>query len=752
MTSSDTARALADATANCAREAIHVPGSIQPQGFLLTLHPQGHHVLQASANVQAWLGMAPDEMLGRPLAQLVLEGERVSARLAGIGEDEHKPTHLGDVRFREGPPGQPAIAMLVHRFDGVLIAEFEPASDVMAAYGNLYPLVRTFIAQVQGAESIESLCTDAVAEVKRITGFGRVMAYRFDAEGCGQVLTEKADEGYPSYLGLHFPASDIPPQARALYCANRIRVIEDAHYIASPLVPPNNPLTERPLDLSYASLRSVSPVHLQYLRNMQTLASMSISIMVGGKLWGLIACHHAEPRAVDYQARAACDLLGSVLSLQIESMEVQRRNQRMLGVRQHVVQLLSAMADRDSVREGALALSRTFVEFAQARGAAIITANSCDLIGETPSDAQVLALTEWLDEHAGQSVFHTDNVSRDINALPQLAEQVSGVLAVAISKIHSHYLIWFKPEQVRTVEWAGKPEKSFDATGTLNPRNSFASWQETVSGFSSSWDELSIEGVEELRTAVLGIVLRKAEELAQLASELKKSNKELEAFSYSVSHDLRAPLRHIAGYAELLNDYEGEKLSERGQRFLEHIGDSAKFAGSLVDNLLSFSQMGRSALRLSDVNLRVLVDAICQEMAPDYQGRNLQWEIQPLPRLVADAAFLHLALRNLISNAIKYSRDRDPAVIEVGAYEQKDETVVYVRDNGVGFDMAYVDKLFGVFQRLHRMEEFEGTGIGLASVRRIIERHDGRVWAEGELDKGATFYFALPRDLEKRLD
>jgi light-regulated signal transduction histidine kinase (bacteriophytochrome) len=155
--------------------------------------------------------------------------------------------------------------------------------------------------------------------------------------------------------------------------------------------------------------------------------------------------------------------------------------------------------------------------------------------------------------------------------------------------------------------------------------------------------------------------------------------------------------------------------------------------------------MGRSALRFTDVNLQALVESIREEMKPDYQSRNLEWHIQPLPRVVGDAAFLHLALRNLLANAIKYSRERNPAVIVVGAQENDEEVIVFVRDNGVGFNMEYVDKLFGVFQRLHRMEEFEGTGIGLASVRRIIERHDGRVWAEGKINQGASFYFALPK-------
>ena len=746
MSSDVSAADLAQAAEICAQEPIHIPGSIQPQGFLLVLDEESLEVLQASENVSTWLGLAPERMVGAFLHDLLVDCLALQARLKALPADEQHPFHVGDIRFNQGTRAHKPIAMMVHRLDAVLIAEFEPVSDTLAAYGSLYPLVRAFIGQLQDAPNIDELCQRAVREVKRMTGFGRIKAYRFDAEGNGLVNAEVADPGYPSYLGLCFPASDIPQQARQLYCANRIRVIEDAYYQPSPLVPAANPRTSAPLDLSFAALRSVSPVHLQYMRNMGTLASMSISIVVRGELWGLISCHHATPRAVSFQTRTACELLGSVLSLQIETREAQASAERMLNVRHQIVRMLSAMADRDSVRGGLLALPEMFMAFAGAQGAAILADARCELLGQTPPQSLVNALVEWLGEHqAGVEVFHSDYVGRDIPQLPDLAQHVGGVMAVAISEIHSHYLIWFKPEQTRTVQWAGRPEKSLSDSGALSPRHSFERWQQSVSGYSSPWHPLEVEGVAELRTATLGIVLRKAEEMAQLAGELKKSNKELEAFSYSVSHDLRAPLRHIAGYAELLGDLEAEKLSDRGMRFLEHIGESARFAGTLVDNLLSFSQMGRAALRLSDVDLGVLVEAIRTEMLPDYEGRDLEWKIAPLPVVFADAAFIHLALRNLLSNAIKYSRPRAHAVIEIDACEQGHEVIVSIRDNGVGFDMEYANKLFGVFQRLHRMEEFEGTGIGLASVRRILERHDGRVWAHSALDKGATFYFALPK-------
>lgn len=702
-------------------------------------------LLQVSENLPEWLGVHAQDLIGASLDAVIDDGAELAARLGELDEDESQPYHVADVRFLLGHRSGEQVAMMLHRYGGVLIAEFERPRTSHSSHRGLYPLVRSFVSQSRDTEGVDGLCERAVRIIKRFCGFGRVKSYRFDADGNGVVNSELADPGYPSYLGLCFPASDIPQQARELYCANRIRVIEDVDYVASPMIPPLNPLTGAALDLSYATLRSVSPVHLQYMRNMETRASMSVSIVVEGRLWGLISCHHASPHAVSFQTRTACELLGRVLSLQIETREAHIQSARMLELRQRIVQLLSAMADHDNVHHGLRALPQVFVGFVGATGAAVVSGAGCDLYGDTPSEEAVMELVGWLSGAGGTEVFHTDNVGRDIAELPALSASVSGVLAVAISEIHSNYLIWFKPEQARVVQWAGRPGKNIADSGALSPRQSFEQWRQVVEGFSTPWTSSEVEGVHELRLAVLGIVLRKAEELAELSEELKKSNKELESFSYSVSHDLRAPLRHIAGYVDLLTDMESDSLTERGQRFLGTIGESAKFAGKLVDNLLSFSQMGRSVMRWSQVNLQAMVETIQREMQPDYEGRTIEWRVNASAVVMGDPAFLHLAMRNLLSNAIKYTRPRDVAIIEVDVMDRGADFVVRVRDNGVGFDMQYAGKLFGVFQRLHRMEEFEGTGIGLANVKRIIERHDGTVWAEGKQDHGSTFYFTLPK-------
>jgi light-regulated signal transduction histidine kinase (bacteriophytochrome) len=263
-----------------------------------------------------------------------------------------------------------------------------------------------------------------------------------------------------------------------------------------------------------------------------------------------------------------------------------------------------------------------------------------------------------------------------------------------------------------------------------------------------AWDRSEIEAVKELRNAIVGIVLRRAEELAALSEELRRSNKELEAFSYSVSHDLRAPFRHIVGYSELLKKQEWNGLSEKGKRYIDTIIESAYTAGTLVDNLLRFSHMGRTALKPRRVDMTALIDEIRHKLPVDPPERRIQWVVGDLPAVTADPVLIRLVFENLLDNAVKYTRPREKARIEIGSHRRDGETVFFVRDNGVGFDMKYIDKLFGVFQRLHRMEEFEGTGIGLANVRRIVERHGGRAWAEGALNGGATFSVSLPDVIE----
>jgi light-regulated signal transduction histidine kinase (bacteriophytochrome) len=548
-------------------------------------------------------------------------------------------------------------------------------------------------------------------------------------------------------MGQHFPASDIPTQARELYALSRIRLIQDANYTAAPLVPSRNPVTGKPNDLSFAALRSVSPVHLQYMRNMHTMASMSVSLMVKGRLWGLISCHNADPAPVSFEKRTACEQLGQILALCIESREDAHELQFRLDVRRIMVSMLAGLTQGSNFIDNLSSVFPELLRFARASGVAIVVDDRVLASGDTPDEGDILGLVDWLAAHDHGEVYHTDKLSAAWPQAGSITRNASGLLALPISRIHKHYLLWFRPEFVRTIEWAGNPHEKDNAPTPLSPRSSFAAWRETIHGTSLPWHPGEVELALEFRTALLGIALERAEQMAELAEELGRSNKELEAFSYSVSHDLRAPLRHIVGFADLLIESAGSEDGQQRLRFLKNIKDAARMAGKLVDDLLSFSQMGRASLHPHMVDMNDLVRDCIGKLALEARGRNIEWDIAPLPAVHADPTFLHLAMYNLLSNAVKFTGKQDPAVIRVSAEDHPGETVFHVADNGAGFNMDYVHKLFGVFQRLHRMEDFQGTGIGLANVRRIVERHNGRVWANSVQGEGATFSFALPKHL-----
>lgn len=744
MTTSSSPDRKLDTTA-CDREPIHIPGGIQPHGYLVNVSQDGFRVRQASENVTALFGRPLDDILGRALDDLVgTAAVEVIARSLLNATQMPQPVYAGAVALGEAG----YFDVIVHRSGKATLIEFEPVQRSGAAdFRLLYAVMGRFLKTLSHVDSVDAVCEYAVRSIRELTGMGRVFLYSFDHNEDALVMAESVEPGYPSYSGQRFPASDIPHQARRLYVANHVRLIADANYEPARLAPLLDPETGAPTDLGFAGLRAVSPVHLQYMKNMGTLASMSISLIIKGRLWGMISCHDKNPHFIPFEVRTACEQLGQILALRIESINENNEYAYRLRLRGRLVSILAALSQPEEFVHNMASASQDLLMLMDAAGAALVFEGDTILFGRTPPRAEVDGLVEWLGA-GNDELVHTNCLSRDYPPAAAFTECASGMLAMSISRTRRHYLIWFRPEVVRSVEWAGNPAHKDDVQAApLTPRKSFELWRETVRHTSAPWQRGELEVALEFRSAILGIVLARAEEMAGLADELGRANKELESFSYSVSHDLRAPLRHIVGFADLLSELEGSSLNDRAKRYLKNIGDSARFAGKLVDDLLSFSQMGRSALHVAATDMQQVVKAAIRRVSQDAQGRQIEWSIGPLPVIRCDATFIELAVYNLLSNAVKYSRDRPVAHISVHAEIKDDATVFHFSDDGVGFSMEYAHKLFAVFQRLHRMEEFEGTGIGLANVRRIVERHNGQVWAKGVLNEGAVFSFSIPKQL-----
>lgn len=708
----------------CANEPIRVPGAVQPHGALVCVSPSDGRILNYSMNASAVL--EAELSLGAAMPLVV--------------------PNSGILRFG----GRKLQVTTHHMAQGVLL-EFEPLQDEDdQTEDRAYEMLRKFMERIESASDIVSVGQAAAERIRAMTGFNRTMIYRFDHDWNGTVIAEDGDGVLPSYLGLRFPASDIPSQARALYERNRLRLIPDADYQPVPIYPLLSPIDGLPIDLSPVSLRSVSPIHLQYMRNMATQASMSISLVSEGRLWGLIACHHRAARWVSPTVRSACDFLGQLVAQQLSLRERMTQADRRMGLKRTETKLLVNLARAERFESGMGSDPQAWLALTEATGAAVVFGDEVHLAGVTPSPAKIRELAAWLHEEVPQPIYATNSLSSAWAPGQDITAQASGLLAASLSQLHANYAMWFRRELVHTVTWAGDPRKAEGPT-TLTPRTSFNQWKELVRGKADPWRKVEIETVADFRVAMIDFVLRHAEERAAMSEKLQLTNKELEAFSYSVSHDLRAPFRHIVGYSELLRDRE-TSLDPTSQRFLDTIRDAALSAGQLVDDLLAFSQLNRTSLTMGRVDMNKLVTEARTAAMYGQRDRQIDWRIGDLPEAWGDPTMIRQAVLNLLSNAVKFTGRRADASVTVEGVKSDSEAVYTVRDNGIGFDMRYVGKLFGVFQRLHRIEDFEGTGIGLALTKRVIDRHGGWIKAESVESQGATFTFSLPtRPLESKL-
>jgi two-component system, chemotaxis family, sensor kinase Cph1 len=726
----------------CASEPIRIPGSIQPHGSMIVLDAGTLIVTQASANVGTFVGL--DLRVGEGLPEELRSLRDAIERKAADADEE---------RFQEALEiGGRTLTVLMHaNAQGRLIIEFEQRGErEEQAIEALFVRLQAFSQSLldHSMDDLTAAARQTAVFVQAITGFDRALVYRFDPEWNGHVIAQANNGELPNYLGLRFPSKDIPPQARELYRTNRLRLIPSASYEPVPLVPAVDSELNAPLDLSLAALRSVSPVHLEYMRNMGTGSSMSVSILVDGALWGLVACHSRNAHSVSANVRAAADFAVQAFSARVSAHA--RLEDASLRVALSALQgrLLAVMAEENELSAALARGESELLSYADATGAALAMDDEVIVFGAAPHAAEVETMVEFL-ESTGRQEFYTDHLGAQMPGAERFAEQASGLLAVRISELYPHWLIWFRPEVIRTVTWGGDPHMVVRESGRIHPRQSFQSWQDQERGKSTPWREAELDAARNLRNAIVGIVLRKAEVLANLSESLQRSNKELEAFSYSVSHDLRAPFRHIVGYSELLKG-RSNNLDAKSRHYLDSISESALAAGRLVDDLLNFSHLGRTQLALKNVDMDKIVSEVRHSTTRLIEQRQIEWDVAALPIARGDPTLIRQVWQNLIDNAVKYTAREEVSRIAIRGWRDGDEICYQISDNGVGFDMAYLGKLFGVFQRLQRTEDFQGTGIGLALVRRIIDRHKGRVWAEGSVGEGATFGFSLP--LKVRID
>ena len=748
---------------NCDAEPVQTPGCIQAHGALLVLSLDDLVILQASENSVALLGLAPEQLLGQPIA--VVTGEDAAAQLrASIagGATDANPLRLFNLPARGDAP---MLDVSMHTLEGLALVEFEPTlpgEDAQAQHG--YALVKKAVGRLRQATGLLNFCTIAVQEIRELTGLDRVMVYKFHPDGHGEVYAECGRADLAPWLGMHYPAEDIPAPAREVFKRVWVRPTPDVSGTLAEMVPLVNPQTGRPLTMTHCALRGASVMYTEYLQNMGVTGGLTMALRRGDELWGLIACHHYSGAArLPFEVRAACELLAQVVSLQHQAIEHQEHLAYRLS-REAVHQQLIAQASQEGGLPAMTDGAPTVLEAIQADGVALYHHSRWWRVGPTPPDAALDALAHWLNARAEfaddtRPVFVTDRLAADYPAAAAFSDVASGLLALPLTAGRGTLLLWFRAQTMQTVRWRGDPLYDPRVIGPhglrLTPRRSFELFAQSVGERSLPWLEVDVELALRFRVLVMELVVSRAERLAELNIDLERSNEELDAFAYVASHDLKEPLRGIYKHAHQLLEESVLAKGSDGRTKLERMMRLTVRMDALLDSLLHFSRVGRMALEmeLNDLNSMVaealeMVDARRLERASDISVAGV------LPWVICDRVRVREIFVNLLSNALKYN-DKPVCSIEIGCHSaarapagNASRPVFYVKDNGIGIAPHHVGQIFKMFRRLHGRDDFGGgTGAGLSIVKKMVERHGGEVWVESAPGQGTTFYFTLATDL-----
>jgi chemotaxis family two-component system sensor kinase Cph1 len=747
-----------DSTANiinCESEAIHIPGTIQPYGFLLAVKESDYTVAYCSENCVEFLNKTHIELLGKKLDTIFSEAdiENIEKQFKEFSADLLRPFIINY--------NQQAFHVTAHKSDEVIILEFEPFAEAKLDLPDLLIQMKRFSYHTERADNLQSLCQEVADETRIITGYDRVMIYRFDKDYNGQVYAESKKEGLDSFLHLHYPHTDIPVQARELYLRNLVRMLVDVSYKPVPiyaLIDETN--KNNNLDLSLSNLRSVSPLHIQYLKNMQVGATFVISLIHNKNLWGLISCHHYSVKHIPYYTRLAAHLQGLILSSQIDVRQIADEFELTKETAKKVIDFQNLLQDDHQTLTQKSSLIK-LKDLINADGVILQYNEQNFTEGNLPGKKEIDDLIKWLKAEKGSQSFNTYQLYQHYAGATQIANSIAGVLYLPLSNNNKSCIVWTRREVEKNINWAGDPSKAVQKNEEnlmLSPRKSFDIWKQALKFTSKEWKTPELKEAEATTATIqrqlhLADLKTEEEKYLTLNQKLQKANDELANMNWISTHDLKEPLRKIQYYGSIILERNGTNIPDSVKENILRMQKSANKMQVLIDDLLTYSKVINEEKQFDPVDLNEIIEGIIFDFKENIEEKNITIKLGNLPTVFGIQFQLRQLFLNLVSNSVKFIRPEVAPVIIISSEQVTSEKInlatqnffkIIVQDNGIGFDPAYEEKVFKIFQRLHSQTEFMGTGIGLSICKKIAELHGGYIDAHGVEGEGATFSVYLP--------
>jgi len=735
---------------NCEHEPIHIPGSIQPHGFLLGL-TLNWTIDFCSANIANYIDAVYQDVIGKDFSAIF-----------GLKAQEEITTYINDDETQlifplEIDLLQKSFKLSIHKSHDIYVLEAEPYFESREQIAELYSQTIHFITSMNTTKTLQELCALVAKRTREVTGYDRVMIYRFDKDYNGEVYAEDCRDDLERFLGLHYPHTDIPAQARELYLKNQLRLIVDVGYEPVPIFTVDD-VANKNLDLSLSILRSTSPIHVEYLQNMGVGATLTISLIHHGRLWGLIACHHYSAKNISPETRLAAKLQGEFISSQIDL----RQSTDEYLIAQKTALALEHLTGLDlplNPESFATIISDPeLLNLCNAAGVSICVGGTIYKHGITPSDHHINIISVQIKAIAKEDTFNTNRL---IDYVPELETTADAAGIIYHSLGGGNSIIWYRPETLSEINWGGDPEKAIikDSKG-LHPRNSFNIWKQIVKNQSSVWLQPEIYTAASyahvLHKEIILLMLSEEEEKYRKQSNvLKETNAELENINWISTHDLQEPLRKIQLIISKMLS-EMDKVSPQSIfDSLQRVSNSANRMQILLQDILKYTRIRYTKEALQKVDLNAIMEETLDEMKEVITETGTVIEYETLPEIHGIDFLTKQLFSNILQNSIKYAdKERGPVITVTASKEpepyQLSDTIfchwISFADNGIGFEQEYAVSIFKIFTRLHNQEQYTGAGIGLALCKKIMQAFGGTIRAVGKPGEGTVITIYFPCD------